>query len=717
MRAALGKLLTLSMVAGVLSAALFFPVAGGLGLLSNQVVAAVGQTSVELANVDPPAVTTIQDKDGKPLAYLWEQDRVNLRPDQISDAMKAAILAIEDRRFYDHNGVDFQGTVGAGLKGLIKGSIAGGGSTLTQQYVKNFLAFVVSKDVKEGYRKATEQSASRKIKEVRLALDLERRLAESGMSHKQVKEEILTRYLNIVPFLYDIYGVGEAARAYFDTTADKLTVPQAALFAAMVNNPQLYNPYANYEKAKRRRNIVINQMAEQGMLSPNGPEENKRLAEEYRNTEIELAYKARPAARPRGCLNAVDAEGKPDHTYGFFCEYVVDYLKKAGFTDEQLNRGGLTIRTTMDRKAMEAAKEAATNKIPQTRPGVANVMSVIEPGTGRHPVRALVANRDYGLDKQKGERAFDLPTQYVGFGAGSIFKVFVAAAYLQQGGRISDRIPVGETYTSRVYKGNGNAPYTVKNAGTYPAQMTVQDALAQSPNTAFVRMQEKVGLEKAAEMAYKLGLRESMRGINMQGKPLKPDGSNGPSVLDAVVRGNLGTFTLGVTPVSPLELSNVAATIASGGMWCPPTPIEQVTDRDGKPVPVKEASCERAVDEDLANSLAQGLSKDDKPGGTSATAAGAAGWTREILGKTGTTEEYKSSGFLAATPQYAGAVLVFSDSDRPETVCKNGRTCGTSTVNGAFGGDLAAPTWFEAMKKIHEGLREKTFPPAAPRYR
>jgi len=172
-----------------------------------------------------------------------------------------------------------------------------------------------------------------------------------------------------------------------------------------------------------------------------------------------------------------------------------------------------------------------------------------------------------------------------------------------------------------------------------------------------------------------------------------------------------------VGPTSVLELSNVAATIVSHGTWCPPTPVESIVDRDGKPVPLSEPACDQAVAPELADSLAQGMSHDALPGGTASGAA--AGFGRPMIGKTGTTEDYWSVAFMGATPQYAGAVMTFTDGVAPQVICdaRAPRLCGNNGRTGLTGGEVAAPTWFNAMKVIHEGKPVAPLPPAAPRYK
>ncbi len=187
--------------------------------------------------------------------------------------------------------------------------------------------------------------------------------------------------------------------------------------------------------------------------------------------------------------------------------------------------------------------------------------------------------------------------------------------------------------------------------------MSVTDALAQSPNTAFVKLIQSTGVTPTVDMAVRLGLRS-----------YTATGSSGfgdQSMADMQKSQNLGSFTLGPTWVNPLELANVAATLASHGKWCPPTPIDSITDREGKPVSLTQQACEQVVDPGLADTLAVAMSKDDAPGGTSFGAASAAGWKLPMSGKTGTTESHMSSGFLGFTNNFAASVLVYGDSPLP----------------------------------------------------
>ncbi|MEV0085296.1 transglycosylase domain-containing protein [Saccharopolyspora sp. NPDC050642] len=679
----------LCVLAGVLVAALLLPMATGAGAMVNQTTDAMSKMSGSLARRDMPQVSTIMDKDGEPIAYFFDQYRIETPPDQVSDTMKAAITAVEDKRFWDHGGVDWHGTMRALATNVSSGEAAQGASTITQQYVKNYLVHVAADSEVEA-EKAKESTIARKLREAKIAVELE---------HTMTKEEILTGYLNVVPFGNQTFGVGAAAQTYFGTTSDKLTIAQAALLAAIVNQPGSLNPNSNPQDAMQRRNLVIDLMAD--------PNNNIRITKEdaERAKQEPLGVMSPLGRPPNGCAGVGDGA-----TDGFFCTYVTDYLNRLGIDKDKLKTGGYTIRTTLDRKATDAAKAAAEAQVPTQTEGIANAIAMVEPGKEKHKVRALAANKDFGNDESKGQTAYDIVSRVQPFGAGSIYKVFVAGAAIEQGMSIYDTVDVPPSYTSRVYK-NGTAPYTVSNAdGVQPGPRTLQMALATSPNTSFVALQEKVGLNNSVDMATRLGLRNGMTGVNASGQTLKEDGSNGPSQADTIKRGNRGAFTLGYTPTSVLELSNVAATIMSDGVYCPPTPIEEIKDRHGNPVQLNEPGCEQVVPPAVAHALAQGMSKDDTDG-TSRQAAQAVGWNRPMIGKTGTTQMHQSAGFMAATPQMAGAVLTYAYGKKPQGICDSNSDsppylCGSG--GNIYGGKVPARTWFAAMTKVHEGL-----PPAA----
>ncbi|SEP52924.1 transglycosylase domain-containing protein [Amycolatopsis saalfeldensis] len=703
------KLIGLCLLAGVLVAGILFPVVGAAGVASNQASETVEQTSTDLADIPPPLVTTVTDSAGKPIATLYDQYRIPVAADQINDATKWALVSVEDKRFYEHHGVDWQGTLRAAVSNGAGGDTQGA-STLTQQYVKNYLINVVYRGDKTGQEKAQEQSLARKLKEARIAINLESKLS---------KQQILAGYLNIVEFSRQIYGIGAAAHAYFNTTPEQLTVPQSALLAGLVNNPAVNDPWKHPDKATTRRNLVLDRMVDNKKLA-------KADAERFKATPLGVVADA-PAKPAANCTGA-----GPEN--GFFCQYVEDYLLKAGFTKDDLYTGGYTIKTTLDEKANHEAKVSAETQVSKTQKNVANTLSLVRPGKTRHEVVALAANRDYGNDANAGQTTYALPSGvYNTGGAGSSYKIFTTAAVLDKGiAGIYSNIPVGDSYTSHVFTGGGShcpptGPplnsrwYCVGNAGHYGATNTLQGALATSPNTAFVALEDQLGsTAPGIDMAIKLGMRSTMAS-DTGGQPVDPkDPKSVPqSKVYAPTANNpgYGAFTLGFSPTNGLELANVAATLLSGGSWCPATPLAGVTDRNGKAVPVKEAACEQVVPEGLANTMVVGMSKDDQAGGTSAAAAAAVGWNRPILGKTGTTQNNGSATFVGGTPQMAGAAMVFRPEGGSGGLCfravGNVTTCGTGNM---FGGKTPAQTWFGAMTNIMADQPIADLPPEDPKY-
>ncbi|SRX93191.1 putative bifunctional membrane-associated penicillin-binding protein 1A/1B PonA2 (murein polymerase) [includes: penicillin-insensitive transglycosylase (peptidoglycan TGASE) + penicillin-sensitive transpeptidase (DD-transpeptidase)] [Mycobacterium tuberculosis H37Rv] [Mycobacterium shimoidei] len=682
------KLAGCCLLAGVLLAALMFPAAGGVGLMSNRASEVVANGSAQLLEGDVPAVTTMVDAKGNTIAWLYSQRRFEVPTDKIANTMKLAIVSIEDKRFAEHNGVDWKGTL-TGLAGYASGDLdTRGGSTIEQQYVKNYQLLVLAQTDAEK-RAAVETTPARKLREIRMALTLDKTFS---------KPEILTRYLNLVSFGNNAFGVQDAAQTYFGVDAADLNWQQAALLAGMVQSTSTLNPYTNPDGALARRNLVLDTMIE------NLPQE----ADALRAAKAEpLGILPQPNELPRGCIAAGDR--------AFFCDYVQAYLARAGISKEQLARGGYLIRTTLDPDVQASVKQGIDAFASPDLDGITSVMSVIKPGKKSHKVLAMASNRRYGLNTDAGETMRPQPFSLVGDGAGSIFKIFTTAAALEMGMGISAQLEVPGSFQAKGMgsggaKGCPKETWCVINAGNYRGSMNVTDALAASPNTAFAKLIQLVGVPRAVDMAVRLGLRSYAD----PGTARDYDQDSNESLADFIKRQNIGSFTLGPFEVNALELSNVAATLASGGVWCPPNPIDKLIDRDGNEVAVTTEPCEQVVPEGLANTLANALSKDSQPGGTAAGSAGAAGWNLPMSGKTGTTEAHRSSGFVGFTNQYAAANYIFDDSTHPSDLCSSPlRRCGSGNL---FGGNEPARTWFTAMKPVANNFGEVKLPPTDPRY-
>jgi len=675
-------------LAGVLTAGLLFPVAAGLGLASNHASESVTQSSASLMDGEIPAVSTMLDAAGTPIAWLYVQRRFEVPSDRISDTMKLAIVSIEDKRFTEHNGVDIQGTL-TGLAGFLKGgSDTRGGSTIEQQYVKNF-NLLVNAETDAEREAAIETTPTRKLREIRMALAMDKTLT---------KQEILTRYLNLVPFGNGAYGIQDAAKTYFGVDAAILNWQQAALLAGLVQSTTALNPYTNPQGALERRNLVLDTMIE------NLPEFADDLGAAR---EQPLGILPQPNSLPQGCIAAGDR--------AFFCDYALEYLAKAGISKEDVARNGYIIKTTLDPKVQTDVKKAIDTVAPPTLDSVASVMSVIRPGKDSHKVIAMGDNRGYGLKLEAGQTVQPQPYTQVGDGAGSIYKIFTSAAALEMGMGINAMLDVPPFFQGTGL-GESNTPgcppktWCVKNAGAYRSPMSMTDALALSPNTAFAKLIQQVGVGRTVDLAVRLGLRSYAE----PGSARPYDTKSDESLADYIKRENIGSFTLGPFQTNPVELSNVAATLASGGMWCPPTPIDKVLDRRGREISVPQATCEQVVPEGLANTLSNALSKDSTMG-TAAAAAGSVGWGLPMSGKTGTTESHRSSGFLGYTNQLAAASYVFDDSPKPAALCAFPlRKCGGG--GNLYGGTSPAQTWFLAMNPIATSFGPVTMPPTEPRY-
>src|SRR6195952_138720 len=679
------KLAGCCVLASIVATALMFPFAGGIGLMSNRASEVVANGSAQLLEGQVPAVSTMVDAKGNTIAWLYSQRRFEVPSDKIADTMKLAIVSIEDKRFAEHNGVDWKGTL-TGLTGYASGDAqTRGGSTLEQQYVKNYQLLVIAQTDAEK-RAAIETTPARKLREIRMALTLDKTFT---------KPEILTRYLNLVSFGNNAFGVQDAAQTYFGINASELNWQQAALLAGMVQSTSTLNPYTNPDGALARRNVVLDTMID------NVPQEAAALRAAKAQP---LGVLPQPNELPRGCIAAGDR--------AFFCDYVLDYLARAGISKEQVAKGGYLIRTTLDPDVQNSVKSAINSIAAPDLTGVASVMSVIRPGKDSHPVLAMGSNRTYGLNLDAGETMQPQPFSLVGDGAGSIFKIFTTAAALEMGMGINAQLDAPARFEAKGLgsggaKGCPQATWCVLNAGNYRGAMSVTDALATSPNTAFAKLISQVGVQRTVDMAVKLGLRS----YALPGTARDYDPDSNESLADFVKRQNLGSFTLGPIEVNPLELSNVAATLASGGTWCPPNPIDKVFDRSGKEVSVTTETCQQVVPEGLANTLANALSKDDQSG-TAASAAGSAGWSLPVSGKTGTTEAHRSSGFFGFTSAFAAANYIYDDSSSPSDLCSFPlRQCGSGNL---YGGNEPARTWFTAMKQFTPD--DVALPPTDPRY-
>jgi membrane peptidoglycan carboxypeptidase len=663
----LSVLLICGVLAGVVVAAALFPLAALTGLATKSGIDAFGELPTELKVQNPPTISRLYANDGKTLiASFYDENRQEVKLEQVNKTMQHAILAAEDQRFYEHNGVD--------IKGIVRAFVANqnnqdtqGASTLTMQYVR--LAISYSSTDPQEVVNATEQTPARKLREMRYAMALEKQLS---------KDDILERYLNIAPFGNRAWGIYAAAQVYFQTTPDKLTIDQAALLAGMVKAPSDYDPSTplGYNRAVERRNYIIDNMAKLGYIS-----ESQRVGAEA----IKLKVTIKPA--PRNCA-AVST-----NNWGFFCDYFLrwwDSRPEFGANEfereDRLNTGGFTIISTLDPRIQNAAYAAAIKRLKVTSPYAAPV-AAIEPGTGK--VKALAVNRIFGIDnpahptnlpntdpaKQKlGIRGSYPRTtnplitgggDITGYQAGSSFKIFTIVAAMENGFKLDLQIPTVYEYTS-IYNvekkdscdGKHWCPknYDTGISGTF----NMWTGLGASVNTYFVPLEELVGANKVIDAALRMGIQ--LRAAN--------DARLAEISKTADPGGQWGQFTLGVSSTTPLDLANAYATLAAGGKHCEPTPVSQIKDRNGKSLDAAKPRCDQVVKPEVAAAAIDAArcpvgdqSALNRCSGTTARAAGEA-ISQPLAGKTGTTDGDKTATLALITRQLAVAGIM-ADPDQP----------------------------------------------------
>jgi membrane peptidoglycan carboxypeptidase len=650
-----------SALIGVLLALLALPVIGAAGLTVRDRAEDFLVLSSELDVPALPERTTVLAADGSLVATFFLENRISVPLEDVPQVMRDALLAIEDSRFYEHNGVDLKGTLRAALRNSEAGQVREGGSTLTQQYVKNALLQLA--ETPQEQAAAREASFERKLQEARYALAVERELG---------KDEILQRYLDIAYFGNGVYGIGTAATFYFSTPVQELTLAQSAVLAGLVQSPGRHDPVRNPEAATQRRDVVLRRMLDVGAADQAQVDEALATPLELRLSPIGSGCEAPGVAAP------------------FFCDHVRRVLEDTdagaalGATREERQQrilgGGLTIRTSLDPVAQAAGQRAVDERVPrEDESGIAAAFTGVEPGTGL--VKALAVNRTFGEDELPGQTKLNLAIGgSSGMQAGSTFKPFVLAAALEQGIPLETAFNSPNEYTSPVFTtcedGRCGEPYTVRNAGDSQAgTFNLVSGTHSSVNTFYVQLQERTGVDRPVEIAESMGLRQFEGG-----SPTAP-------LLRA------GSFTLGTNEVSPLAMSAAYATFAASGTYCPPRAVLEVLDKDGTPLPLPEHSCAEVLRPDLADtvtSVLRGVVDGPLPGRTGQ----AASLGRPAAGKTGSTNGSRAAWFVGYTPQLAGSVWV--GKPVPEEM-KDVRIAGTF-YRQVYGGTLPAPIWAQAMR-------------------
>lgn len=645
------RLLGFLLVPAILGVVLAAVAALTVGAASSSAVrTARDALQVRAPLVEPPLPgrTEVRDREGNLMATLYTYDRTPVGAEDISENIFKAVVATEDVRYFEHVGVDWQGMARA-LVSNASGNAIQGGSSITQQYVKNARALnaLLEGDVDEAIA-ATSRTPYRKLEEVRLALDIERKLS---------KEDILVRYLNIAYFGRGAYGVESAARRYFSVPARELTVPQAALLAGMLQAPDLYDPVRRPGKALERRNTVLDRMQAAGYLS-------EREAARLALTGLGL----RTSSVRQGCTDPMN---------GLYCDAVRRALLNEpllGDTEADrklaLLKGGLTIYTNLDPTAQEEATRAAQATVPAGH-RVAVGIAVVEPGSGE--VRALASNRTFGVER--GQTQLPLLTSR-SFQPASTFKPFTLAAALEQGWDTDRVLPGGATYRSeKFFNPEGGRYHNVE--GMTGTNVTIPEATRLSLNTAYIQLAEEVGIPAVADVARRLGVQV-------------PD-TLGPRD---------GTFILGSYEVSVLEMAAAYAAFAADGLYCKPRLVSRIEglpqDSTYEPEP-----CQQVLSPAVARAVTATLSRVVEEG--TATRARIPG--RPSAGKTGTSASNGAAWFVGYTPQLVAAVWMGDPRGGPTHPLVN--TLGYDLI---YGGTLATVIWKDLMESLLAPLPREPLP-------
>jgi penicillin-binding protein 1A len=561
------------------------------------------------------------------------------------------VLATEDRDYYEHGGVDPVGIGRALYNDLRGGGVKQGGSTITQQYVKNVYL-------------TSERSIGRKLKEAVLAVKLERELD---------KDEILERYLNTIYFGRGAYGVGAATRAYFDKDVREIGLQEASYLAGLIRSPGGADALENPVEATRRRSTVLAAMAEEGYITP--------------------AERAAVDASPIE-TNVVDPEDRtglgPVEGADIGTKYFVEAVRRQvaeQYGEDMLYGGGLRIYTTIDFDMQRAAWDAVTSTLDQEGDPDAALVAVDRHGQ----VKAMVGGRNFEDDELNlalGKTAFGLDWGGTGRGAGSSFKPFVLAEAIRQGISLNSKFNAPGSMTFPGVPGaKAGEDWKVSNyGGTAQGVLDLVDATRVSSNTAYAQLMLEVGPQSVADLAARLGVDAEL--------PVVP------------------ALVLGSGDVSPLDMAVGYSTFANGGVHNDPVMIAKIeqVDEDGDVHVLDQAapSGDRVLSEEQADLVSYCLQEVVK-GGTGASA----GFGKPAAGKTGTTQDNKDAWFVGYTPELTASVWMGYADALPDgsvpTMNAQSSVARSRGLSGVTGGSLPAEIWRKFMQAATAGVDAGTF--------
>lgn len=627
----------MSAVAAVLIAAAVTPAIAVTGVTTNSALGVFDELPDYLKINDLAEKSSMYAKtqDGTEvlLASFYAQNRITVPLSEISPFVVDAAIATEDPRFYEHGGIDLIGTARAIISNATGGSVQGG-SSISQQYVKNILVMRAEEIAdpearKEAYYAATQTSIERKLKEMKLAVSIE---------SKYSKDEILNGYLNIASFGGRVYGIEAASEYYFGVKAKDLTLPQAASLIATVNNPNnlRIDIPENVELNQERRDYVLGRMLAEGKITQ----------KEY---NAAVAEPVTPVITPSstGCQTAGGA--------AFFCDYVTWIIKNDpafGATEDErwaaFQRGGWKIITTLDVELQAVTETAINERVPRIVPegDIAGAAVSVQVGTGR--VLAMAQSKDYSADPEVVASGanftsvnYNTDSKYgssTGFPVGSTYKIFTMIEWLKQGHGLNEVVS-GKVKDWKMSEfknsceGTGGPNWRPVNyAGAFDSTTTVMNALKNSYNLNFITMASKMDLCNIRKDAEAFGIHRA------DYNPLKSN----PSTV------------LGTEEIAPLTMAVATAGIANDGKTCTAIAIDEITDYKGKKITPPKSKCTQSVTPAIARTAAYAMENVHSAGGTAARANPNDGvpW----IAKTGTSDNAEQNWIVGATTKVATVV-------------------------------------------------------------
>lgn len=606
-------------------AGIAMPAVTAAGTAINAGTAMFEEVPEDLGFTEPSEQSVILASDGSTLARIYAMNRIVVSSDQISQHMKDAVVDIEDKRFYTHGGVDVQGLLGAFVNN-ISGDAVAGGSSITQQYVKN--ALIERGRISNDYTlidQATERSIGRKINEARYAIALEKTMT---------KDEILTGYMNLAQFGRSEYGVEAAAQRYFSKHAVDLNIVESATLAGITQSPAKYDPAAHPEEAEERRNVVLYTMLDNGHITQ----------EEYDAAVATPVASTLLLSEPQNGCSAAGISA-------YFCDYVINQAleDESWGTDwddrvGKLYRGGLTIQTTLDPSMQQAAYDSITGNIPVgDDSNIKMALSSVEPNTGH--IKAMAQNTNYGGGSEDGgswTTTLNLNVGYDMGGAsgrqsGSTFKLFTLMEWLRQGHTAYEVLNSNAgTFSAGNFtiscSPDSTDNYTMQNLeGVGGGNMSVLEATRRSVNGTFVRMATQLDLCNITQLAMDMGVQRGDA----------EDWFYGPGMI------------LGSNEITPLSMATAMATLAAEGNSCSPITFTSITDNDGTVLLEKTPSCKQVIEPELARETTAVLQYVMTPGSTGENAIL---YGRQAAGKTGTSNDDADAWFVGYTPQLSAAI-------------------------------------------------------------